>query len=212
MKKLFIGIIIIAILGAGYYFYQKNTSPETTYSFNQIVKEKPKGLSEPQFTQLDEIKIVGFHRKTNLNNIKNDAPQVWMSLQGRYKEIKNIINPNAVIGIVTIDTTSLNSFDFFNNNIIINLDYMVGFQVNDTDSVPAGMTALTLPAHKYALFQHMGSSFEIQKSYAYIFQTWLPKSGMKLSQPITFQYYEKSLLGTGPTDPNAETSLYVPVE
>lgn len=205
MKKLLLGIIVIAILGGGYYFYRQNSATGTHSTSDKVITVKPNSLSEPKFMELGEIKLVGHQMRTTSKKIGNIASNVWMEYMKRSREIQNKANPNSAIGLVTFDTTTWQSGD-------PTMDYFVGCEVVNLDNIPQGMTMLTLPAQNYAVFAFKGSSMNIGESYQYIFQTWLPISGKKLTQPVTFQYYDTRLMGRGATDPNANVYIYVPVE
>lgn len=50
---------------------------------------------------------------------------------------------------------------------------------------PAGpaLFAITIPAQKYASFTHNGDLGQLELTFEYIYQTWLPKSGQRSASP-----------------------------
>lgn len=62
-------------------------------------------------------------------------------------------------------------------------EYVASFEVSDTNEVPDGMVIRDVPAYKYAVFTHHGKLDNLQKTYKYIYETWLPQSGLKLVSP-----------------------------
>jgi len=77
-------------------------------------------------------------------------------------------------------------------------EYVACFEVADDKAVPAGMVYRQVPAYKYAVFTHHGKLDKLGETYQYIYNTWLPQSGLQL-HPDKFDmevYGEDFILGS----------------
>jgi AraC family transcriptional regulator len=54
------------------------------------------------------------------------------------------------------------------------------FEVSEPGEVPEGMVVRHIPAYRYAVFTHKGRLDTLGDTYQYIYQTWLPQSGVTL--------------------------------
>lgn len=81
-------------------------------------------------------------------------------------------------------------------------------EVVDFDTIPDGMEAFTLRSGLYAVFIHKGSSTD-NRTFQYIFSTWLPDSDYILDNRPHFE-----LLGNKykNTDPDSEEEIWVPIK
>lgn len=59
-------------------------------------------------------------------------------------------------------------------------EYIAGFEVADDKDLPAGMVYRQVPAYKYAVFTHHGKLTNLGETYQYIYNTWLPQSGLQI--------------------------------
>ncbi len=77
-------------------------------------------------------------------------------------------------------------------------EYVAGFEVSDEKDLPAGMVYRQVPAYKFAVFTHHGKLDKLGETYQYIYNTWLPQSGLQL-HPDKFDmevYGEDFILGS----------------
>ena len=84
--------------------------------------------------------------------------------------------------------------------------YLAGVHVDDGATVPAGMTALAMPAGDVAVFEFPFA--DIGQAYPFIFGTWLPDSGYEQdARPLLERY------GTDfhPDQPASPMQVRVPV-
>ncbi len=79
-------------------------------------------------------------------------------------------------------------------------------RVSSLEQTPASFVGKKLLPMQYCKFTHISPLNDVGLSYNYIFQTWLPKSGYRLSQPFSLEKHEclgyKSNLGI---------SIFVPI-
>lgn len=69
------------------------------------------------------------------------------------------------------------------------LRYLAAVEWPDSRPMPDGWQARTIPAGRYARFQHQGSIANIQHSVNYLHAVWLPQSGQRLAARPELEYY-----------------------
>ncbi|MBO2928407.1 GyrI-like domain-containing protein [Metapseudomonas otitidis] len=89
------------------------------------------------------------------------------------------------------------------------LGYLAGYPVKPGTPVPDGMTLIDVPAGRYAVFTHVGSTPDIALSFQVIHDFLLAERGLEASPGICFEEYGDGF--HGPQDPKSETLLWVPV-
>lgn len=81
-----------------------------------------------------------------------------------------------------------------------NFDYLCGVEVADFSRVPQGWATLRLPAAKYVVFTHGEHISTIRRTWATIWDAWLPSSGHEVADAPHFELYDEdfnSQTGTG---------------
>lgn len=88
------------------------------------------------------------------------------------------------------------------------MDYLCGVEVSDKAKVSPPLQTLEIPAGKYAVFSHREHISTIGKTWAAIFQDWLPSSGHRAVSAPQLEVY-------GPEfNPEGEglVEIWIPVE
>jgi AraC family transcriptional regulator len=88
-------------------------------------------------------------------------------------------------------------------------EYIAGVRVSRVDALPAGFTRQRLAARRYAVFPHRGHISGIHRTFAAIFQHWLPGSGLQVAEAPEFERYSADfdpLAGTG------QVEVWVPLQ
>ncbi len=88
--------------------------------------------------------------------------------------------------------------------------YMAGFEAQDEELVDPALVVKTIPPCKYARFVHTGLTQELPLTLDYIYHTWLPRSGQRLSYSWVIEHYERAL--PDPANEQAQVKLYIPLE
>ena len=134
---------------------------------------------QPRFESKPTFTVVG---KTCHFTMKNNViPRLWDEF-GKYRgAIPHAIH-KAAYGVCFYQSMEDAKDD-------ITFTYLAGFEVSKVDSLPGGMTARTLPACDYAIFEHKGSLDTLQETYTYIFSQWLPSSGYTVVKQDDFELY-----------------------
>lgn len=72
-------------------------------------------------------------------------------------------------------------------------DYLAGVEVAGLSGLPAGMTAIRLPARRYAIFEHRGHVTDLAILADAIFGRWLPGSGHRVAGfPDLVERYDRA--------------------
>lgn len=117
----------------------------------RVLRQRPApapsaGQAGGTILELPTFHVVGF-TFTAPYNARAEAgvlvPRLWMQLLGRLDEIPHCVDPSVRLGLSRHGPSAFT--------------YYLGLQVARLDQVPADMVSLTVPAHRYARFLHVGS-------------------------------------------------------
>ena len=159
---------------------------------------------KPTIVEKDEITIIGMSTKTSLANSR--IPNLRKEFFNRKEEILSDSHPEIVIG-VSKKAPDFNSSDFHENTTYV---YAIGKKVNECINIPEGMELITIPRSTYAIFQHKGTFHKFGLSYVYIYGSWLPRSGYKVSNVPDLEWYDDRFLG--PYNDDSEIDIYISLE
>lgn len=98
-------------------------------------------------TSLEEIKLIGIEIRTDNSAAHNDIPKLWQNFFSENIQEKILNKASGDIIALYTDYES----DFTKPYTLI-----IGCKVNDINKIPAGMTARTIQASKYAVFNAKG--------------------------------------------------------
>ena len=87
--------------------------------------------------------------------------------------------------------------------------YMAGFQAQDEELVDPALVVKTIPPYKYARFVHTGLTQELPLTLDYIYHTWLPRSGQRLSYSWVIEHYGHDFRNS---EKETERGIYIPLE
>lgn len=81
------------------------------------------------------------------------------------------------------------------------------------DDLPEGAVFKLLPAGRYAVFTHRGSTELLNETFRFIYEEWLPSSGCTLRTlnggGFDLEVYDERF---HPTSPDSELDLYIPID
>ena len=126
---------------------------------------QPKFIDKPAFT------VVGFSYVGKNQN--GEIPQLWGTFNQQANKIKNMVGKCAY-GACFSDIKWGEEGAF---------EYVACYEVSDASDIADNMVAREVPAYKYAVFTHHGKLDNLQETYKYIYETWLPQSGVELVSP-----------------------------
>ncbi len=138
------------------------------------------GASSPRFEKRGEFTVMGIQAKDALDETTMDK------IRKEFAENKQAIPQ-------TIDDSEY-GITFFGKEFDpakkTGYYYLVGKQVSQVAEVPAGMTLHKVPGALYAVFEHRGPATSIDKTFAYIFGEWIPKSGYSPAMQDIIERYD----------------------
>ena len=157
---------------------------------------------EPRIEILSEKKLIGKRIKMSL--AENKTFELWRSFMPRRKEISNHLNTD-LISMQVYDP----SYDFKNFNLHATFEKWAAVEVSDFNSVPDEMETFILPSGLYAVFIHKGPASTGEKTFRYIFETWLPHSNYELDNRPHFEILGEKYKNE---DPTSEEEIWVPIK
>jgi AraC family transcriptional regulator len=157
---------------------------------------------KPRIETLAEKKLVGKHLSMSLAH--NRTVELWKSFMIERKNIKNNL---------TTDLFSMQvytpSYDFKNFNPSAEFEKWASTEVSDFDHIPEGMESYILAGGLYAVFIHKGPASEGYKTFAYIFNTWLPVSEYELDHRPHFEILGEKYKNN---ESDSEEEVWIPIK
>jgi AraC family transcriptional regulator len=126
--------------------------------------------------------------------------QLWEILAQELEGVENTRKPGVYYGLVWYPK------DWEKRGLF----YMAGIEVESLDTRHSTLVTKTIPPLKYARFIHKGPGKDRQLTLDYIYQTWLPKSGLSLAYPLEIEYYGQDFKDFD--DEEAEWKVYIPIK
>jgi predicted transcriptional regulator YdeE/DNA-binding transcriptional MerR regulator len=87
--------------------------------------------------------------------------------------------------------------------------YMAAAEIARPENAPSGMQVWRVPAGRYAVFKHTGALETLGKTYEYIYNVWMPKSGFRRANRPDLEVYNQDFKDF---QPDSVLYLYVPIE
>jgi AraC family transcriptional regulator len=134
--------------------------------------------------------LVGWQIRTKPQS--PEIPALWPKFVARIDEISDPAEPHVSYGAMRYDGAVL--------------EYAAAVSVSAAGRVPAGMTAIHVPAGTYAVFSYPLSG--LGKGFAEINNKLLPGSGY---QPVNGWFFERYDEKFDPTIPQSAVGIYIPV-
>ena len=115
-------------------------------------------------------------------------------------------------GQVSADLFSMqvydSNYDFEHFDPAAHFEKWAAAEVENNTSVPDQMEAYTLPGGLYAVFLHQGPASDGEKTFRYIFGTWLPSSGYLLDNRPHFEILGAKYKNDSP---DSEEEVFIPI-
>ncbi len=149
---------------------------------------------EPRIEKLGALTVVGLSREQNLASAQA-IPGQWQQFMTRYEEIDNKAEEIPVSVTTEMDGDG-------------NFSYLTGVVVTSAGAPPKGLVVQKIPPQAYAVFTHSGHTSEIPKTYAAIWDQWVPQSGKVVSDG---PWLEKHLPTFNPRTGLGGIEIWIPV-
>lgn len=164
---------------------------------HSLISEKMEETLNIPIKSLPAMKLVGLRYEGK--NEHNEIAESWTAFNQRSHAIKNVIN-EAAYGVCFIPD-GLPEGEFA---------YLCAFPVSEFRDIPAGMATLELEPMQAAVFEHRGAYETLGKTYANIYQKWLPEAGFKvLKKGLDMEVYTDAFNNFAP---DSVMYIYVPIQ
>lgn len=162
-----------------------------------VTSERKENEMEPKFVELPAFTVVGMRYYGKNQN--QEIAQLWGEFNQRSAQIQHTVPDGAAFGICLEDAGAKNG----------EFEYVASFAVEQAQDVPEGMVVRQVPAHKYAVFTHVGGLDKLGDTYQYIYQVYLPASGLEVVRGLDFELYNEDFKDFAP---DSRFYIYVPVK
>ncbi len=164
------------------------------YSQLEDLKMEPKIIEKEGFT-LVGLRYFG-------KNENNEIAELWNEFNRRMEDLGRMPHDTgeAAIGLCITPEDAPEDGAF---------EYVAGLPVARVEDVPEGFVVREMPAYTYAVFAHKGDMPSLEKTYEYIYETWLPQSSYTLAAKIDFEYYNEEFNNFAP---DSVFYIYLPIE
>ena len=144
-------------------------------TMDQSVKET---LSSPRFVDGKPLLLVGMSEHYSCESSAG-VPAQWQKFLPHFPNVPGQLDRKAYGAMYHFDDEG-------------NFDYLCGVEVADFSRVPEDWATLRLPAAKYAVFTHPEHISTIRRTWATIWDSWLPSSGHEVADAPHFELYDES--------------------
>ncbi len=148
---------------------------------------------EPKIVPQPPLRLVGLQIRTR--PMSPEIPALWPRFVARMQEIAGAVEPRTTYGAMSplpgVEGGQL---------------YLAAVPVAPGAPVPAGMVAVDVPAGDHAVFEFAFK--DIGSVYPFIFETWLPASGLVQGDTPLLERYGA---GFNPANPMSPMQVRVPV-
>lgn len=155
---------------------------------------------DPVIVEMEEVKLAGIRGTTTLTD--NCLPDLW----------KHYIQLREKYTLIEADGYSVCETDraVYNEAGDVAFSVMIGSPTESFASLPDVFVQKTVTEGKYAVFTHRGSLGNLDKTYDYIFGTWLLSGKGELDEREDFEVYRSKI--TTYDAPENTVEIYIPVK
>jgi AraC family transcriptional regulator len=152
-------------------------------------------LAPPRIETRDAFTVAGLAARYS-QETASTIPAQWDRFAPRAAEIQDVV-PGAVYG-VCYDGDGQGQFD-----------YMSGLAVSRAESLPEGMTAVRVPAGRYAVFTHSGNIADFSKTVHAVWNGGLADAGVGHRPAPDFERYDERF---DPKTGDGEVEIWIPIK
>ena len=151
-------------------------------------------LAPPRFVEGKPLLLVGMNGRFNCDTSAG-VPSLWQKFLPHFPNVPGQLDRKAYGAMYNFDDEG-------------NFDYLCGVEVADFSRVPQGWAHLRLPAVKYVVFTHPEHVSTIRRTWATIWDSWLPSSGHEVADAPHFELYGENFNSQTGTD---GIELWIPI-
>jgi AraC family transcriptional regulator len=139
-----------------------------------------------EIKEKEEFKVVGLQITTTVQECisNNPHPKLWKDFLEKAEKIRNRVG-NKSYGVSKEISKKECKFTS-----------LACFEVDDLNNIPEGLTGMTVPKSKYAVFTHKGKLEDLTETYRKLYEEDMPKSGLKQKEIWMEVYDERYIHGS----------------
>lgn len=164
----------------------------------EILARARRESMEPRIAHRAAFNVVGMAQRFTPAT-SSRIPELWSRFVVRMDEIPHRRGAETYGVCIDADPASADEPGF---------TYMAGVEAERIDTIPQGMTALTVPAGRYAVFTHRGHISRLKDTVKQIWGRWLPASSQHHLPRPDFEQYDARW---DPQTGLGEIDVWVPV-
>ncbi|MFV0393989.1 MAG: GyrI-like domain-containing protein [Coprobacillaceae bacterium] len=155
---------------------------------------------EPKINNIESIEVIGKSYTTSIVN--NTIAKAWEEFTFLKQQISNS-SARRCFGICNIDKT------FIDKDGDIIFSQFISIEADKKDIVPSEMKRQKIQPGKYLIFTHRGNYKSLDKTYTYIWGTWLLNNNCMIDETRRdFEQYDQRFKGE---DEESEIDIYIPI-
>jgi AraC family transcriptional regulator len=167
---------------------------ETTRRTRSTVEHKHTKINDPRIETTGHLLLVGLSELIAYRDTQKIAGQWQRFMSGPYQEIE-YKRPSIPAGVTMQDEEG-------------GMSYVCAAEVTRFDTIPRGLTKVSLAPGPYLVFEHQGHITELDQTYAVIWDEWLPASGRKPADAPGLQRHNPTF---DPRTGNGGVTIWIPV-
>ena len=156
---------------------------------------------KPEIVNFKETKIVGIRGEVALKG--NGLSSLWEQFHRIYAAI-----PHTVPNRCDFCVCETNQTTYKKNGDAIYSE-MIGTEVDSFEEMPDFVVNKIVKPGKYAVFTHMGSLANLEKTYDYIWGTWSLSTKEELDNREDFELYTEQFYSMD--NPDNKIEIYIPI-
>lgn len=173
---------------------KRGLAPEDVYHIANNISHSP------QILIMEETKVAGIRGGAALSD--NQIPALWERFLRQYKNMDCFTGT----GYSICETPEASYTE--DGDLVFSV--LAGGAVTDFNHLPQTLVKKTLAAGKYAVFTHQGTFANLQKTYQYIYGTWLPTAKEELDCREDFEVYEHEVSSFD--NPENKIKIFIPIK
>jgi len=127
--------------------------------------------------------------------------ETWHRLLAHQDKIRNTANTGRCFGLELYPPDFMKDKRWY---------YMACMEVTSlTIPLPFHLVTRFIPASRYVKFTVTGPVTEIGSAFRYVYDEWLPQSGVKVASPYDLELYDDRF--KGPENEQSQTDILLPV-
>lgn len=156
---------------------------------------------EPEIVNVKETKVAGIRGEVTLKG--NSLPQLWEQFHRIRAAIPHTVPQRRDFCICETGQTA------FTEGGDAIYSEMIGTEIDRFEDMPDSVVKRTVSPGKYAVFTHAGSLFNLEKTYDYIWGTWILSTKEELDNREDFELYTEQIHSA--ENPDNKIKIYIPV-